>query len=346
MNKIIALVGLKREAILLDSRLFIVKAMVAISLGALLGQAFPLTRLDMVSVLLGVMYNLDAINVSGVRGGINQLLASALGALTTGALVYLTGYQVNFLVIALGIGLTLYIALKIDYRMVSPVAIFTSIYMTQLLQKNALGDPDILATFAVRISALGLGVAIALVSNFLFSTLYYRQLGKRRLEFVKIQGVLGLKTSVKILASEDASNKAYQPVLAGVFNDIEMVKANLEAMMQEKRIPFNKTEKENLIHYAAMVLDIKTIIHLAYDCLLVKETKPVSVSKAILDRLDQIIAGLEALDFTDLAKTKAVVIQPLSTSEKAEGDQRLSDNVGMMIDHYHGLIAALNQLKR
>lgn len=158
MKTLYAIFGLKREAILLDSRLFILKAMVAIALGAILGHFFSITRLDMVSVLLGVMYNLEAINVSGLRGGINQLLASALGALTTGFLVYLTGYQVNFLVIALGIGFTLYIALKIDYRMVSPVAIFTSVYMTQLLQKDVLGNPSILLTFQVRIIALGLGI--------------------------------------------------------------------------------------------------------------------------------------------------------------------------------------------
>ena len=106
MKVIQRIFGLKREAILLDSRLFILKAMVAISLGFVLGQFFPFTRLDMVSVLLGVMYNLDAINVSGLKGGIQQLLASALGALTTGLLVYLTGYNINFFFIALGIGYT------------------------------------------------------------------------------------------------------------------------------------------------------------------------------------------------------------------------------------------------
>ena len=91
MNKLIQIFGLKREAILLDSRLFIVKAMLAISVGYLLGKALPITRLDMVSVLLGVMYNLEAVNVLGLRGGLNQLLASTLGALTTGILVVVMG---------------------------------------------------------------------------------------------------------------------------------------------------------------------------------------------------------------------------------------------------------------
>ena len=147
--------GLKREAVLLDSWLYIAKAMCAIGAGFILGKALSITRLDMISVLLGVMYNLEPINVLGLKGGINQLLASTLGALITGFLVYIMGYQVTFLTVALGIGLTLYVALKIDYRMVSPVAIFTSIYMTQFIQSNALGQPSVLLTFRLRIRYSG-----------------------------------------------------------------------------------------------------------------------------------------------------------------------------------------------
>ncbi|TFG83322.1 MAG: hypothetical protein E4G74_01385, partial [Erysipelotrichales bacterium] len=92
MKKILNIIGLKREAVLLDSWLYILKSMVAISIGFILGGLFSITRLDMVSVLLGVMYNLEAINVSGLKGGINQLTASALAAFCTGTLVYLMGY--------------------------------------------------------------------------------------------------------------------------------------------------------------------------------------------------------------------------------------------------------------
>ena len=344
MKQIQAFFGLKREAILLDSRLYIVKAMVAISLGYLIGRALPITRLDMVSVLLGVMYNLEAINVSGLKGGINQLLASALGAITTGFLVYLMGYQINVFVIALGIGFTLYIALKIDYRMVSPVAIFTSIYMTQLLQNDGLGNPSILLTFRLRILALGLGVAIALACNFLFSILYYRKLGKRRLEFVKIQGLLGLEKTKEILSSKHIESMNYQAVLASVFNDIEMVKANLETMRKEKKIPFNTSEKQNLKIYYEVIIQIKTLIHLAYDCIYVKEKTNVICDPTSIAVLDSIITGLKQLDFTDLKKIPSAHSLTLDPQHFTLENRRIGENLNLMVSHYELILENLGHL--
>jgi len=337
--------GLKREAILLDSRLYIIKAMVALSLGYLLGQFFPITRLDMVSVLLGVMYNLDAINVSGLKGGINQLLASTLGALTTGILVYLSGYNINVVVIALGIGFTLYIALKIDYRMVSPVAIFTSIYMTQLLQSDALGQPSVLLTFRLRILALGLGVVIALVCNYLFSILYYRRLGKRRLEFVKIQGVLALEKTMEVLAHKPDADLGTQQQLASVFNDIEMVKSNLETMMKESQIPFNAKEKENLKVYYAMILEIKTMIHLAYDALYIKEEFKDPLDPDILKGLSAVITGLKELDFTDLKKSPNPNIVALDETQWPDQNKRMTQNLVLINRHYAKMRTLLGELK-
>jgi hypothetical protein len=344
MKQLQAFFGLKREAILLDSRLYIVKAMVAISLGYLIGRALPITRLDMVSVLLGVMYNLEAINVSGLKGGINQLLASALGAITTGFLVYLMGYQINVFVIALGIGFTLYIALKIDYRMVSPVAIFTSIYMTQLLQNDGLGNPSILLTFRLRILALGLGVAIALACNFLFSILYYRKLGQRRLEFVKIQGLLGLEKTKEILSSDHLQTLNYQGILASVFNDIEMVKANLETMMKEKKIPFNTSEKQNLKIYYELVIQIKTLIHLAYDSIYVKENTQVVCDPSWITVLDSIMTGLKQLDFTNLKKIPSSSTNALDPKLFTQENSRIGENLNLMVDHYHLILENLSHL--
>lgn len=296
MNKLFQLIGLKREAILLDSRLFIVKAMLAISVGFILGRALPITRLDMVSVLLGVMYNLEAVNVLGLRGGLNQLLASTLGALTTGILVVLMGYQISFVTVALGIGLTMYIALKIDYRMVSPVAIFTSIYMTQLLQNDSTGNPSVIQTFVTRIAALGLGVAIAILFNFLFSVFYYRKLGRRRVEFVKLKALEGLRATRDALASHEPLKAT--GALAGAFNDVEMVKAHLETLGVERRIPLNQHEKANLDHYLAMVVELKNILHVAYDAVYVAEREHVNIEPEDLGVLDAVIAQLDHLDLS------------------------------------------------
>lgn len=296
MNTIVKIFGLKREAILLDSRLFIVKAMLAISVGYVVGKALPITRLDMVSVLLGVMYNLEAVNVLGLRGGFNQLLASTLGALTTGILVVLMGYQISFVTVALGIGLTMYIALKIDYRMVSPVAIFTSIYMTQLLQNDALGHPSVLLTFGTRIAALGLGVAIAIGFNFLFSVFYYRKLGRRRVEFVKLKTLEGLHATQAALLSGQPCRAT--GALAGAFNDVEMVKAHLDTLGAERKIPLNQREKANLDHYVAIVVELKQILHLAYDAVYLGDRDHLRFDEAELEVLSMLITSLQSADLS------------------------------------------------
>ena len=337
MKQVINLIGLKREAMLLDSGLYILKAMAAISVGFILGQAFSITRLDMISVLLGVMYNLEPINVSGVRGGLNQLLASTLGALCTGMLVYLMGYNVTFLTVALGIGLTIYIALKIDYRMVSPVAIFTSIYMTQLLQKDVLGNPSVFLTFRLRIAALGLGVLVALLFNFLFSVFYYRSIGKKRLEFVKVQGLSGLIITRDILSHTNVKED-YQLIMAAIFSDIEMVKANIEMMMKEKFVPFNKKEKENLIILYSIVKQIKTINHLAYDCIYIEEAYGAQFNDKQKEVFDRMIEILQNIDFTH-KNTYSEVINRIEIEDDQQTEpSRLDDNTKLIVQQFNELL--------
>lgn len=347
MNKTFSILGLKREAVLLDSWLYILKSMVAISIGFLLGHAFSITRLDMVSVLLGVMYNLEAVNVSGVKGGFNQMIASTLAALSTGTLVYLMGYNINVITIALGMGLTLFIALKIDYRMVSPVAIFTSVYMTQLLQRNAEGIPSVLQTFFVRISALGLGILIAMSVNFLFSIIYYRRIGKKRLEYVKLQSVSGLRKTYEVLA-KSGIQPVSKLILAGVFNDIEMVQSNLETMMKENKLPFNTREKMKLGELSEMVTCIKTIIHLAYDSIFINEEFNVSLSPNELTRLKSIIDGLASMDFTKVAFSPVKLINESMTdtdnSHPSDGLFRMRNNLSLMEHQFNRLITLSDKL--
>jgi len=343
MKQVMNLIGLKREALLLDSGLYILKAMSAISVGFLLGQAFSITRLDMISVLLGVMYNLEPINVSGVRGGLNQLLASTLGALCTGMLVYLMGYNVTFLTVALGIGLTLYIALKIDYRMVSPVAIFTSIYMTQLLQKDGLGNPSVFLTFRLRIAALGLGVLVALLFNFLFSVFYYRSIGKKRLEFVKVQGLGGLKITRDLLSGTGVTDD-YQPIMAGIFSDIEMVKANIEMMMKEKFVPFNKKEKENLSILYAIVKQIKTINHLAYDCIYIAEAYGTLFSEEQKQVFDRMIEILQKIDFTHKNTFAEEIIQIKTEADQQTNPSRLDENIKLIVHQFNELLIVSQEI--
>lgn len=342
MDPFMRVFGLKREAVLLDSWLYILKSMCAIGVGFLLGNAFSITRLDMISVLLGVMYNLEAVNVSGVKGALNQMTASTLGALSTGFLVFLMGYHVSFVTVALGMGLTLYIALKIDYRMVSPVAIFTSVYMTQLLQSDALGNPSVLLTFRLRISALGLGVLIALTFNYVFSLFYYRKIGKKRMEFARLQGVSGLKKTYEILSGPSGSPVS-SSVLAGVFNDIEMVKANIQTMMKENSLPFNRREKANLTVLDDMVNAMKSMIHLAYDCIFMVQEQHVEVTPMDLKKLDEIVDRLGKLDFTHPSSTDAS--QVLRLDGEVRSESRIKSNLTMMEQQFNRMVELSTTLK-
>lgn len=340
MQKNLKWLGLKREAFLLDSQLYILKGFIAVSVGYLIGMAFPITRMDMISVLLGVMYTLEPVNVLGLKSGINQMLAAALGALVTGFLIYLVGYQVSFMTVGLGIALTMYISLKIDYRMVSPVAIFTSIYMNLLLQKDALGNPSIWLTLRLRFLALGLGILIALIFNYLFSFLYYRKIGYKRLEFVRLHTVRGLIKTRELLAGEKTGDAGLS-VLAGLFSDVEMVKANLETMMAEKHHPLSNLERSKLDQLYRMVNALKNVVHLAYDCLYLREISDFKVTSEDLKRLDRMIALLEPIDFMNLKTLPLSVPQTEATPDKPS---RFDDNLGLMSDQLNQLLGLAKDL--
>lgn len=337
MKSIIRILGLKKEAVLLDSWLYIIKAMFAIAVGFILGRTFSVTRLDMISVLLGVMYNLEPINVSGLKGGINQLLASTLGAIITGLMVYLMNYQVTFITVALGIGLTMYVALKIDYRLVSPVTIFTSIYMTQYLQTNALGQQSVLLTFRLRILALGLGVIVALVFNFLFSLFYYKKIGRKRVEFVKLQSVQAIKLTIQGL-HDDQLIQSTEHSLASIFNDVDMVKLNLESMMKERFIPFNQSEKKQLSDLYKVVIHIKNMIHCAYDSLFIAHQSGSSMHPKDLMMMNGIVNKLDEIDFVHQKEVNLIL-------DSSSNDQtRVSQNVKIMVHECQQIIEIYNNL--
>lgn len=298
-EKILRVFTLKKEAVLLDSWLYILKSTLAIAAGYYLGSMFNVTRLDMVSVLLGVMYNLEATNISAVKNGIDQLFASFLGAVATGVLVYLLG--VNVMTIALGMGLTIYISIKINYRSVSAVAIFTSIYMTQLIQVDPLGNPNILLTIRIRIFALGLGILIAVIFNFIFSYLYYRKIINKRLEFIKLKSLAVLKLTRNYFdAKHTESTIHYDHAFTSAFADIESVRTNILAMKQEAVMPYNIMEKENILVAEEMATSLKTIVHLAYDLCLIKDKRNLMLTDEVTKPLGELIHALEKHDFQHL----------------------------------------------
>lgn len=179
MQEIIRMLKLKRGAELLDSKAYILKAIFAVGTAYYLGVRMPSVNLDMISLLFGVMLTLEPVNLGGLRSGKAQIYATLLGIFSGSLLVLLLG--VNVFSVALSVGLTLYIALKINWREVPVIAFFTAIYMTQYLQINALGEPSVFLTAKLRLSALVFGIFIGMLYNLIFSFISYQKIADKRI---------------------------------------------------------------------------------------------------------------------------------------------------------------------
>lgn len=266
MKKLLAYVTLKREAILLDSGLYIIKAFLAVVAAYYIAHHNPILKLDIISVLFGLMLTLEPVNLTGVRNGLSQVYATILGAACTAVIIYLLG--INVFSIALSVAFTLYVCLKIDWRSVSPVAIFTSIYMTQYVQKNMFGEPSIFLTFRLRIYALAAGVFIAIIFNFIFSRFYYKSMINKRIAFIinSIIEILELTFEGISQNDKDKVNKA-RTLLPTCFNNIDWLFSLFQDLRREHRVKSKVFEvsRVDMDTLSNIIISLRTITHLNYD---------------------------------------------------------------------------------
>lgn len=326
MKRLLSLVGLNREAILFDSRLYIVKAILAIATGFLIGKAMPLTRLDMISVLLGVMYNLEPINILGIKGGLSQLVATTIGAACTGILIVFFG--INVVTISVSMALTLLVSLRINWRIVSPVAIFTCIYMTQYVQRDAAGNPSIWLTYKLRIAALGLGVLIAMLYNYVFSFLYYRRIAYKRLQFAKGQVLNGLEYTYRQLEIQNEDqDRDYISIFPSIFNDLDLVYSNISMMINESAYSFEILAPERLKTIQKILRYFRDINHLAYDINFINSrgADDSIFDKKGLEEIKNCIRALKKLDFT--LKEHNLGFQNGSEEPEVNSDTRINFNI-------------------
>lgn len=345
MQKAIKFLGLSKEAVLFDTKLYIIKSMLAIATGYVIGIFFPITRLDMISVLLGVMYNLEPINVMGIRGGISQLVASTIGAACTGILILIFG--INVVTIALGMALTLYVSLKINWRMVSPVAIFTCIYMTQYVQKDVFGVPSIWLTFRLRIAALGLGVIIAIFYNYVFSHFYYNNMANKRLEFGKKSVLLGLEYTLNQLKNpSEKRDRSYIRLFPGIFNDLDLVHANVEIMVKESKFLFHLLEPEKLDRIHRILQHFKDINHLTYDInyTIWREGNNLKLENNILLVLEEVINTLNSVDFITIKPLKHN-LDIISTLDEDFNGNRVTSNMNSIVYYVEEILMETKALQ-
>ncbi len=171
MKKILNYLKFNQEILLLNSYAYLAKVFLSILTAYVIADHNPLLHKDLISVLFGLALTLEQTNYTSLKNGYDQFVSSVLGGLSAAIIVYLFG--INFWTVALSVTFAVFVALKVNWKNVSPVAVFTAIYMTQYVQLNSLGLPSMLLTFRLRISALTFGIFIALVYNFVFSLFFY-----------------------------------------------------------------------------------------------------------------------------------------------------------------------------
>lgn len=240
MQKGLKKIWLSREALLFDSPLYILKGFASILTAYLLFNTHPIIGKDMISVLFGMMLTLEPITVSGIKSGFDQIKATLLGGVVS--LIIISIFGINAITIALSVALTMYFALVMNWRFVSPVAIFTAIYMTQFVQLDAQGAQSYLLTFRLRMLALGAGIAIAIIYNYVFSLFFYKGMLKKRLTYL----VEGLDQLVECFETEDP--KTLKARAIALLSDIDTLANQIHAMRGQEEYKENVSSIRDMTH--------------------------------------------------------------------------------------------------
>lgn len=302
MDKIKKIFLLKEEATLMDSELYIIKTFVAIFTAYIVSKHNSLIRLDTISVFFGLMLTLEPVTLTGIRNGLSQLYASIIGALASTLFIYFMG--VNAASAALCVSFTIFVCLKINWREVSAVAIFTAIYMTQYIQKDSFGNPSILLTFKLRMAALGTGVLIAILMNFIFSCFFYRTMFKKRILYLLKSLKVNLEAlSLSIIKNDKELINEEMMKLPATFNNIDWVYSHFKDKRKEYFLKMHKSKKEEIIKYEKVILSMRTIAHLNYDVLyyylnnneLIKKEDLIKINSNIEKINDYILVVIENL---------------------------------------------------
>ncbi len=342
MKKITRLILLKREANLFDSELYIMKAFVAVLTAYVVAQRLPLVHKDLISVLFGLMMTLEPVTVTGIRSGFRQITATVLGALLTA--LFVAAFGINLWTVALSVSATLYLCLKINWREVSPVAIFTSIYMTNYIQYTVGGEPSVLLTFQLRMLALITGILISVLYNFLFSLFFYKQMERKRLAHICMM----LKEHLKLLKTgitENSEDSIHQlkGMLSDTFHRIDWLSSLVVDKEKEMKVTggLYSHRSEKIQNYPMVLAGLRNIAHLIYDSIYdLKDQK----NQGALSELEVVAAGLDRLILECSCLAASYMDDKGACREQApketlfpSGDNRLMNNLEKIDELFHTL---------
>ncbi len=255
---------LSENARLFDTKEYLFKTFLAVLAAGVIGSRSAYVSKDMISLLFGMMLTLEPVNMSGIRSGLSQIQATLIGAVITGVVVTLFGYGV--VQTAVGITLTLYVCLLINWRELMVVAVFTAIYITQYVQLDVMGNPSSIETTKLRLAALGTGVLIAFAVNFLFSLIGYRRLVEKRIYYISKE--LHEKTeAVRDALSERDLEKVIGIMrgLQGLFNTIDWITGTLADVKKDQqrfKVVYRHFDVETYLKYSQ---SLRGITHVIYD---------------------------------------------------------------------------------
>ncbi|WP_055665609.1 aromatic acid exporter family protein [Desnuesiella massiliensis] len=338
MKNYLSKLRLTKEARLLDSKLYMIKAFFAIATAYTIAANNSIAKLDIISVLFGLMLTLEPVNFTGVRSGLNQLYASILGVICTAAIIYVGG--INIFTIAFSMSFTLYVCLKLSWREVSPVAIFTSIYMTQYIQKTPEGIPSILLTARLRLTALGVGVLIAIVYNFIFSIFSYKKMVYKRILFVLNSIVDNLRSTNNIFSEVDYNLLINLKVnVTNSFINTDWIFSQFKDIEKENKIKFKWTKIKNIKKLQVILLNLKLISHLNYDICYILDEKisnniGINREEYMTKELSALIEALEKIIsiFESRIKIKKITTENVDLFESLRefNDNRINANIVAM----------------
>ena len=334
MKKIMNLFSLKEEAYLFDSRAFVLKSFCAIVVAYVIGINTNIIQLDMISVLFGLMMTLQPLNSTGIRSGLEQVFATVIGISTTVILVGIFG--INAITVGLAVAVTLYVCLKINWRIVSPVAFFTAIYMTQYVQFNSLGEPSMFLTARLRLYALVFGVLIGIIVNFVFSIFGYKRMFEKRYiyvgnQFIKtMEGIIyDIESNNTDLLKKHIEDLKFQQ--EAVFATIELVN-DMEKDSKYLSRFIKQYDKNKLVLNREITRNMEYIVHLNYDicyCFDKKGSSSVPVSEEFIKYYKD---GIEIFKTSvETVQKRMDVMMDVDINEKNEilgdGNNRIESNI-------------------
>lgn len=262
MHNILKIFSLKKGAELLDSKAYILKAFFAVATAYILGIRIQPIQMDMISVLFGTMLTLEPVNFGGIRSGKSQIYATTLGALSGALVVSLIG--INVVSVALSVSLTLYIALKINWREVPVIAFFTAIYMTQIVQLDSVGNPNIWLTVKLRLGALIFGILVGMIYNFIFSFISYKNIANKRLVYCIREVSYQMDEISKVIIQDDYNKfEELKYSIHSTFNNIDWVIGVFLDIKQENELKakFRIKTKESVELHMNIAIEMRSINH-------------------------------------------------------------------------------------